>query len=68
MFEIKIRTNGSAFRDGVHLNVDGDFALDRRGYEVRRILLKIIDSIGDEYCGGRIYDINGNYVGDWYYE
>ena len=61
MFKLEINTDGAAFRDE-----DGN--LDKNGSEVCRLLKSIAEKINDGYTNVSLLDINGNKVGEWFYE
>lgn len=68
MFKLEIKTGGSAFRDESQVDRSGDFALDRYGSEVRRILKDVIRKLDEGHSCGKIMDVNGNCVGRWSHE
>lgn len=75
MFKCEIKTGGAAFRaSGYDVESDrfgnpvDDDAIDPFGSEVRRILRRIINDLGDGKTDGVIIDINGNKVGTWSYD
>lgn len=59
MFTLKIGTGGSAFYDD-----DGN----RDPYEVIRLLRQVATKLENDYISGILIDINGNKVGEWYYD
>ena len=55
MFTLTIKTDNAAFTDSA-------------GYELSRILVRLaakLDEIAVQPSSGRLYDINGNTVGEW---
>lgn len=66
MFTVKIKTGGAAFRDETaEPNRRGELPLDPYSCEIRRLLKEVQKYLS--YCDkdGRLYDINGNLVGEW---
>lgn len=59
MFKVEINTSGAAFRDE---NGEGP---DPNGYELCRILRRIIQQIETGSDGNTLMDSNGNKVGAW---
>lgn len=55
MFTLKFKTGNAAFQDG-----DGI-------YETTRILANVAESVRNGQDCGKIRDINGNAIGEWYF-
>ena len=56
MFKLQFSTGNAAF---------GENQFDRAD-EISRILIKVSEQVGDlDLVNGKIYDANGNHIGDW---
>lgn len=61
MFKLQINTDGAAFRN------ETDGSLDAYGWEVRRLLVSVVDDLLAGQHAGTLVDYNGNRVGSWEY-
>lgn len=68
MFKLEIKTGNAAFRDENETDKHGDYILDRSAYEVKRILREVSNKLENGYDEGKVFDINGNCVGEWKYK
>lgn len=61
MLKIEVKTGGAAFADPVTGERDEAY----EGYELCRILKEVEYGIENGRHCGKLYDINGNRVGEW---
>ncbi len=54
MFKLTVKTDNAAFEDNAQA-------------ELRRILQEIARTLNGLDDSGKVYDINGNHVGDWHW-
>lgn len=65
MFKMTIDTGNGAFRNELGETDEEMEQLDPSSWELRRILKEVEDSLEDGNTHGKIFDINGNRVGEW---
>ena len=65
MFKMTIDTGNGAFRNEFGETDEEMEQLDPSSWELRRILKEVEDSLEDGNIQGKIFDINGNRVGEW---
>ena len=68
MFKLEIKTGGAAFRSDNETDKNGEYILDPKATEVRRIMDLIHIELLKGRTAGSISDVNGNRVGHWSYE
>ncbi len=65
MFKMTIDTGNGAFRNEYGETDEEMEQLDPSSWELRRILKEVEDSLEDGNIQGKIFDVNGNRVGEW---
>lgn len=65
MFKMTIDTGNGAFRNEYGETDEEMEQLDPSSWELRRILKEVEDSLENGSTHGKIFDINGNRVGEW---
>lgn len=65
MFKMMIDTGNGAFRNEFGETEEEMEQLDPSSWELRRILKEVEDSLEDRKNQGKIFDVNGNRVGEW---
>lgn len=64
MFKMTIDTGNGAFRNEFGETDEEIKQLDPSSWELRRILKEVEDSLEDGNTQGKIFDVNGNLVGE----
>lgn len=65
MFKMTIDTGNGAFRNEFGETDKEIKQLDPSSWELRRILKEVENSLEDGNTQGKIFDVNGNLVGEW---
>lgn len=65
MFKMTIDTGNGAFRNEFGETDEEMEQLDPNSWELRRILKEVEDSLEDGNTQEKIFDVNGNLVGEW---
>lgn len=65
MFKMTIDTENDAFRNEYGKSDEKMEQLDPSSFELRRILKEVEDSMGKGSTHEKIFDVNGNRVGEW---
>lgn len=65
MFKMTIDTENGAFRNELGETDEEMEQLDPSSWELRRILKEVEDSLENGKTHDKIFDVNGNRVGEW---
>lgn len=65
MFKMTIDTGNGVFRNEYDETDEGMEQLDPSSWELRRILKEVKDSLEKGNTHEKIFDVNGNRVGEW---
>ena len=65
MFKMTIDTGNDAFRNEYGKTDKEMEQLDPSSFELRRILKEVENSMGNGRTHEKIFDVNGNRVGEW---
>ena len=65
MFKMTIDTGNGAFRNEFGETDEEIKQLDPSSWELRRILKEVEDNLENGSTQGKIFDVNGNRVGEW---
>lgn len=65
MFKMTIDTGNGAFRNELGETDEEMEQLDPSSWELRRILKEVEDSLENGKTHDKIFDVNGNRVGEW---
>lgn len=65
MFKMTIDTGNAAFRNEYGETDEEMEQLDPSSWELRRILKEVEDNLESGSTQGKIFDVNGNRVGEW---
>lgn len=65
MFKMTINTGNGAFKNEYGETDEEMKQLDPSSWELRRILKEVENSMGNGRTHEKIFDVNGNRVGEW---
>lgn len=65
MFALIVRTGNAAFRSDEFQDENGNDRLDPYSCELRRLLDEVAKQLIRGGVEGKLFDINGNRVGEW---